>query len=136
MCPEHCGEETPAVAASKLSKDSLDLLNEEFASRQGEARKDSIFVVEEIRGCEHRSDGTFYKIKWESYKKETWEPSINIPCFIKNYYAKTGNAKIPQPRVKHTKKIVSSGQSMRESARQSPSLAISRQPSVHQSACQ
>ena len=46
-----------------------------------------------------------YERKWENYSKTTWEPEENIPAVFRNYYKKTGQEIIPQPRIKHTKKV-------------------------------
>ena len=42
---------------------------------------DTLFIIEEIRGKKIEDKQTFYQIKWEGYKSETWEPSKNIPTF-------------------------------------------------------
>ena len=43
--------------------------------------------------------------KWENYNETTLEPQENIPKIFTNYYDRTGNEKIPEPRIKHTKKV-------------------------------
>ena len=97
MCKEHKGTETPALPASRLTKESLELLNKEHVNSDSDALHDTLFIIEEIRGKKIEDKQTYYQIKWEGYKSETWEPSKNIPTFIKNYYERTGRAKIPTP---------------------------------------
>ena len=46
-----------------------------------------------------------YHIKWENYEETTWEPEDNFPLVFRNFYNKTGKQIIPQPRIKHTKKV-------------------------------
>ena len=46
-----------------------------------------------------------YNIKWEGYEETTWEPSQNIPSFIRAYYDEKGEGKVPTPKVKEVKKI-------------------------------
>ena len=45
-----------------------------------------------------------YHIKWESYEETTWEPEKNIPSYIRNYYDRTGNSRIPVPKVKEARR--------------------------------
>ena len=105
MCKDHKGTESPALPASRLSKETLQILNAEHVDSDSAALHDTLFVIEEINGKKNMEKDTFYKIKWEGYKQETWEPSKNIPVFIKNFYERTGRSKIPSPYVKHTKQI-------------------------------
>ena len=50
------------------------------------------------------TDGkVLYEVKWENYEKTTWEPSSNIPEFIRTYYERTGRNTIPMARIKSTK---------------------------------
>ena len=70
-----------------------------------ELENDSIFVIEKIIGkCEENKE-VKYHIKWENYEETTWEPEDNIPLVFRNFYNKTGKQNIPQPRIKHTKKV-------------------------------
>jgi hypothetical protein len=47
----------------------------------------------------------FYEVKWENYEFSTWEPTVNIPDFLINYYERTGNTKIQAARIKNTKVV-------------------------------
>ena len=67
--------------------------------------RDSIFVIEKILGKKKVDGKIKYHIKWENYKQTTWEIESNIPEIFRNYYDKTGNEDIPEPGIKHTKKI-------------------------------
>ena len=104
-CKTHQDEASPALLPSNLSKDTLNKLNCEQQKKTAELERDSIFVIEKIIGKKIENDSVKYHIKWENYKETTWEPEGNIPLIFRNYYNKTGNEKIPQPRIKHTKKI-------------------------------
>ena len=48
--------------------------------------------------------GTEYHIKWEDYDETTWEPSKNIPKCIRDFYAETGDGKLPPAKVKESTK--------------------------------
>ena len=50
MCPQHLKEESPALPASRLTKDTLDVLNNEHLNNDNDLLKDTIFVVEG-EGC-------------------------------------------------------------------------------------
>ena len=68
-----------------------------------------LFLLE-ILGVRHKGKNLEYNIKWEDYEDSTWEPSTNIPKFIRDYYESTGNGKVPTPRVKEVKKVGSVSQ--------------------------
>ena len=97
-------EATPALCPNNISKETLLKLNKE-QKQNSELERDSIFVMEKI--LDKKSiDGTLkYQIKWENYTQTTWEPADNIPLIFRNYFDKTGNQKVLQSRIKHTKKI-------------------------------
>ena len=47
MCPEHLKEESPALPASKVTKDTLEVLNGEHSDKNNDLLRDTIFVVED-----------------------------------------------------------------------------------------
>ena len=61
--------------------------------------------MEKIQGKKTINGTVKYKIKWENYTESTWEVAENIPLIFRNYFDKTGNENILEPRIKHTKKI-------------------------------
>ena len=63
------------------------------------------FFFKGIHGKKIKSGKVLYEVKWENYKKTTWEPAEHIPSFILNYYERTGNKNIPAARVKNTKVV-------------------------------
>lgn len=65
---------------------------------------DSVYIIEEILGSRRAGKGKEYHIKWESYQETTWEPEKNIPSSIRNYYDRTGNSRIPVPKVKEARR--------------------------------
>ena len=76
-------------------------MNKENRQRTAELERDSIFVIEKILGKKEVNGKIKYHIKWENYKKTTWEIEDNVPKIFRNYYNKTGNENIPEPRIKH-----------------------------------
>ena len=58
-----------------------------------------MYIVEEILNSKFENDIEMLLIKWEDYTDPTWEPASNIPDFMVNYFKKTGNGKVPTPRV-------------------------------------
>ena len=49
-----------------------------------------------------------FKIKWVGYPDATWEKEDRLPGFIKKYYsdkAERLGMRLPNPRIKHTKKV-------------------------------
>ena len=104
-CCTHQEDPTPALLPTSISKETLTTLNKEQKKRTSELERDSIFVIEKILE-KKKVNGKFkYKIKWENYKETTWEPQDNIPEVFRNYYERTGNERIPEPRIKHSKKV-------------------------------
>ena len=104
-CKSHKDEQTPALLPSALSKETLTTLNKEQKKRAEDLERDSIFVIEKILGKKLNQGKVKYKIKWENYEQPTWEPQENIPEIFRNYYDRTGNENIFEPRIKHTKKV-------------------------------
>ena len=47
------------------------------------------------------------KIKWVGYDIETWEPSENVPKFIREFYKDPQRLKasLPNPNIKYTKQL-------------------------------
>ena len=45
------------------------------------------------------------KSLWIHCTETTWEPEENIPLVFRNFFNKTGKENIPQPQIKHTKKV-------------------------------
>ena len=62
------------------------------------------FLFTEILGSRKAGKVKEYHIKWESYKETTWEPEKNIPSYIRSYYDRTGNSRIPVPKVKEARR--------------------------------
>ena len=105
FCREHQDEQSPALLPSSISQETLKVLNREQKKRVTDLERDSIFVIEKILGKKNKGTDTKYHIKWENYKETTWEPEDNIPLVFRNFYNKTGKQLIPQPCIKHSKKI-------------------------------
>ena len=105
FCKVHQEDETPAILPSHLSRETLSKLNKEQKKRSAELERDSIFVIEKIMGKKCIDGKSMYLIKWENYEEKTWEKADNIPLIFRNYYEKTGNQNIPEPRIKHSKKV-------------------------------
>ena len=104
-CKLHKEEQTPALTPNNISKETLQTLNKENRQRTAELERDSIFVIEKILGKKEVNGKIKYHIKWENYKKTTWEIEDNVPKIFRNYYNTTGNENIPEPRIKHLKKV-------------------------------
>ena len=105
FCKNHEEDPTPALLPGSISKETLTRLNREQKKRNRELERDSIFVIEKILGKKKCEGRVKYLIKWENYEETTWEVEDNIPLIFRNYYDKTGNENIPEPRIKHTKKV-------------------------------
>ena len=101
----HQEDPTPALLPGSISKETLTRLNKEQRKRSKELERDSIFVIEKILGKKSIDGRTKYSIKWEHYEETTWEVEENIPLVFRNYFDRTGNQEIPEPRIKHTKQV-------------------------------
>ena len=68
-----------------------------------------MFVIESILDSRKEKNEVQYLIKWLGFPigEATWEPENNIPKFIKIYYENESKygAKLPSPKIKHTKTI-------------------------------
>ena len=69
--------------------------------QQHETELDGIFMIEKILG----KKGNKYHIQWQGYTTTTWEPSANIPKFIRDYYERTGKSTLPNPKILDTRTI-------------------------------
>ena len=73
----------------------METLNADRKGQQHDAELDGVFQVEEI--LEQRKQK--FHIKWKGYTTTTWEPAKNIPKFMRDFYARTGIGKLPNPRI-------------------------------------
>ena len=64
-----------------------------------------VYTFSGILNKKFKNGELFYEVKWENYEVSTWEPTVNIPDFLINYYERTGNTKIPAARIKNTKVV-------------------------------
>lgn len=100
FCRDHKDHSSPALHHKQLEESSLAVLNRDKKNRQHDAELDGVFLVEEILD----KKGDKYHIKWKGYTATTWEPSKNIPKFIRDFYERTGVSKLPKPRILDTRK--------------------------------
>lgn len=73
-----------------------------------EASNDQFYVVETIVDIKNENGKKEFKIKWLGYPDATWEKGERIPGFIQKYYCDRPErigAPLPNPRIKHTKKV-------------------------------
>ena len=123
-CSEHRNEKHPAVSSNKLSVENrrhLEAAKDKNTHYREQDFTDNVYIVEGIESFQSiivfliitiveildskTDDGLeYFKIKWEDYDDVTWEPESNLPIFMVNYYKKTGNGKIPTPRIASTRK--------------------------------
>ena len=93
---DHENEDTPCLQ---------DVTNMAKNSKVDCQDKDQLLIIEQIDEIKS-SD---YLVKWLGYGVEdrTWEPSTNIPEFIRLYYNNPDNLgkRLPEPRIQH-KKVV------------------------------
>lgn len=105
-CKEHCSEESPAVTASSISSRTRQQLRKyrTDTALYAEAEQDEVYIVESIMKIKAKQ----VLVKWVGFPDPTWENENGIPKFIRNYYEKNpgklGKA-LPNPKIKHTKKI-------------------------------
>ena len=99
FCTDHKDHKSPALHHKQLEESSLATLNRDKKNRQHDSELDGVFLVEEILGVKDDR----YHVKWKGYQTTTWEPSKNIPKFIKDFYKKTGKSKLPKPRILDTR---------------------------------
>ena len=109
FCTDHMQEETPCL--STVSKETKKVLDENRKKSRNSNFKqsDDFFVVKSV--LEKKSSGSSdqFLIEWLGYdrKEATWEPSENIPGFIRDYYKDCKNLgkDLPQPIIKHRKAL-------------------------------
>ena len=68
----------------------------------------SFLLVEIILEIKIENEKQIFKIKWVGYPEATWENEDRLPGFIKKYYsdkAERLGMRLPNPRIKHTKKV-------------------------------
>ena len=95
FCLSHKNHVSPALHHKQIQKESLQKLNKDKKNEQHDAELDGVFLVDEVlEKC-----GDMFHIKWKGYATTTWEPESNIPQFIKDYYIRTGNSRLPKPRI-------------------------------------
>ena len=102
FCKEHRDEQHPAVISSKLGRENRDRLEAVKDSQRNYKEQDfsdNMYIVEEILDSKFENDVEMFLIKWEDYEDPTWEPASNIPKFMVSFFKKTGNGKVPTPRV-------------------------------------
>ena len=107
FCKEHRDEQHPAVISSKLARENrerLEAVKDSQRSYKEQDFSDNMYIVEEILDSKFENEVEMFLIKWEDYVDPTWEPAINIPMFMVNFYKKTGNGKVPTPRVAGSRK--------------------------------
>ena len=52
-------------------------------------------------------DKIVFKVKWLGYPEASWEQEDRIPGFVRKFYSDDSSrlgSKLPNPRIKHTKK--------------------------------
>ena len=99
FCSTHKDHVSPALHHKQLEQKNVRALNEDKKDRQHAAELDGVFVIDEILEEKNGS----YHIKWKGYTATTWEPSDHVPKFIRDYYKKTGQSKLPKPRIIDTR---------------------------------
>ena len=109
-CWEHQAGESPIVPASSVSSRTRQQLRgyRKDTNYSEEASDDQFFVVETILDMKHEGEDKMLKVKWLGYPDATWEKEDRIPGFIRKYYSDKPSrlgSKLPNPRVKHTKKV-------------------------------
>ena len=95
FCTSHKDHESPVVHHKDIRADNLSQLNRDKRSQQHDTEIDGVFVIEEIL----EKKGTKYHIKWKGYTTTTWEPASAVPLFIRDFYDRTGQSKLPKPRI-------------------------------------
>ena len=107
FCKEHRNQQHPAVTSSMLTKenrDKLEAVKETNKNYKEQDFSDNVYIVEEIKETKLEDGIELFLIKWEDYEDETWEPARNIPDFMVSYFKKTGNGRVPAPRVASSRK--------------------------------
>ena len=109
-CWEHQSGDSPVVPASSVSSRTRQQLSgyRAVTNYSEQAGNDQFYIVERIDEIKVEDDKKVFKVKWLGYPESTWEGEDRLPGFIKKYY--TDNVKrvgsiLPNPRIKHTKKV-------------------------------
>ena len=101
FCSSHKNHVSPALHHKQIQKQSLEKLNKDKKDQQHDAELDGVFLIEEIL----EKNGDNFHIKWNGYDTTTWEPAENIPKFIQEFYIRTGQSKLPKPRIMDTRVV-------------------------------
>ena len=109
-CWEHQSGDSPVVPASSVSSRTRQQLSgHKSASNYSEqAGNDQFYIIESINEIKMEDDKNVFKVKWLDYPETTWEEEDRLPGFIKKYYTddiKRLGSILPNPRIKHTKKV-------------------------------
>ena len=113
FCFKHRSEESPILTEDKISQESRDKLKNHRKNNatSDKAPKDQLYIIESIKKIEvKKNKEDKYLVKWSGFPEEasTWEPSANVPKFIRDYYKGDSsrlNTKLPNPTIKHTKTV-------------------------------
>ena len=95
FCPSHKDHVSPVVHHKQIKADNLAQLNKDKKGQQHDTDMDGVFLIEEIL----EKKASRYHIKWKGYTVTTWEPASSVPKFIKDFYQRTGQSKLPKPRI-------------------------------------
>ena len=109
-CWEHKKGESPVVPASSVSARTRQQLRgyRDKTNYSENASDDQFFVVESILAIKTVDGKEMFEVKWVGYPEATWEKYDRIPGFIRKYYSDRADrfgTKLPNPRIKHTKKV-------------------------------
>ena len=95
FCSSHKDHASPVIHHKQIKADSLAQLNKDKKGQQHDSDLDGVFLIEEI--LEKKANR--YHIKWKGYSVTTWEPASSVPQFIQDFYQRTGQSKLPKPRI-------------------------------------
>lgn len=109
-CWEHQAGESPVIPASSVSdRTRQQLRGHRIDTNYSDAASDDQFyVVETILDVKIEGEHKMYKVKWLGYPEASWEKEDRMPGFIRKYYTDKADrlgTKLPNPRIKHTKKV-------------------------------
>ena len=90
FCADHNNYPSPVLLPGQLTKESLDILNIQH-NQESNLEAEMLFIISSILGRK----GESVLVKWEGYKKPTWEPFSSMPDFVKHFVEKTGPGKNP-----------------------------------------
>ena len=109
-CWEHQSGDSPVVPASSVSSRTRQQLSgyRAVTNYSENAGNDQFYIVECINEIRIEDGKQVFNVKWLGYPEPTWEGDDRLPGFIKKYYtddaSRLGSA-LPNPRIKHTKKV-------------------------------